>query len=127
MDYTITPSVRELRRLLYCGEFIESHALHIYMLQAPDLLKVDSVFQIAELAPEVVKDALRNEKPKIAPKLPETVGAFRDGLKDGFNELLDDTCRYVKWVFEWPRVVSIIRSVPLSEFRSDFEWSETKV
>lgn len=77
--------------------------------------------------PDLVKDALRNEKPKIAPKLPETVGAFRDGLKDGFNELLDDTCRYVKWVFEWPRVVSIIRSVPLSEFRSDFEWSETKV
>jgi sulfhydrogenase subunit alpha len=62
VGYTITPSVRELRRLLYCGEYIESHALHIYMLQAPDLLKVDSVLQIAEIAPEVVKDALRMKK-----------------------------------------------------------------
>jgi coenzyme F420-reducing hydrogenase alpha subunit len=62
VSYTITPSVRALRRLLYCGEYIESHALHIYMLQAPDLLKVDSVFQIAEIAPEVVKDALRMKK-----------------------------------------------------------------
>ncbi len=34
----ITPQVRSLRRLMYCGEYIESHALHIYMLQAPDLL-----------------------------------------------------------------------------------------
>ena len=28
--------LRELRRLLYCGEWIESHTLHIYMLHAPD-------------------------------------------------------------------------------------------
>ena len=62
VGYTITPSVRELRRLLYCGEYIESHALHIYMLQAPDLLRVDSVLQIAEIAPDVVKDALRMKK-----------------------------------------------------------------
>ena len=30
--------LRELRRLLYCGEWIESHALHVYMLHAPDFL-----------------------------------------------------------------------------------------
>ena len=29
--------VRALRRLMYCGEYIESHALHMYLLQAPDL------------------------------------------------------------------------------------------
>jgi len=62
VGYTISPSVRELRRLLYCGEYIESHALHIYMLQAPDLLKVDSVLQIAEIAPDLVKAALRMKK-----------------------------------------------------------------
>ena len=32
--------LRALRRLLYCGEWIESHALHIYMLHAPDFLGV---------------------------------------------------------------------------------------
>ncbi len=30
------PAVRLLRRLFYCGEWIESHALHVYMLHAPD-------------------------------------------------------------------------------------------
>ena len=30
--------IRALRRLLYCGEWIESHALHVFMLHAPDFL-----------------------------------------------------------------------------------------
>ena len=33
-----TPALRALRRLLYCGEWIESHTLHVYMLHAPDFL-----------------------------------------------------------------------------------------
>ena len=58
----ISAEVRALRRLLYCAEYIESHALHIYMLQAPDLLGQESVLGIAEIAPEVVKKALRLKK-----------------------------------------------------------------
>ena len=34
----VEPSIRALRRLFYCGEWIESHALHIYLLHAPDFL-----------------------------------------------------------------------------------------
>jgi len=34
----IPPAVRLLRRLFYCGEWIESHTLHVYMLHAPDFL-----------------------------------------------------------------------------------------
>ena len=34
--------LRALRRLLYCGEWIESHALHVYMLHAPDFLGYES-------------------------------------------------------------------------------------
>ena len=33
--------IRDLRRLLYCGEWIESHTLHVYMLHAPDFLGYD--------------------------------------------------------------------------------------
>src|SRR5512138_218817 len=58
----ITPEVRALRRLMYCGEYIESHALHIYMLQAPDLLGKESALELAAVAPEVVKNALRLKK-----------------------------------------------------------------
>jgi sulfhydrogenase subunit alpha len=52
----------DLRRLTYCGEYIESHALHIYLLQAPDLLGVPSALDLAAIAPEVVKNALRMKK-----------------------------------------------------------------
>ena len=58
----ITSQVRALRRLMYCGEYIESHALHIYMLQAPDLLGKESAFEVAAIAPDVVKNALRLKK-----------------------------------------------------------------
>ena len=34
----ITDDIAALRRLLYCGEWISSHALHIYFLHIPDFL-----------------------------------------------------------------------------------------
>lgn len=58
----VNPQVRALRRLMYCGEYIESHALHIYMLQAPDLLGKESALELAAVAPDVVKNALRLKK-----------------------------------------------------------------
>jgi coenzyme F420-reducing hydrogenase alpha subunit len=58
----VTPQTYALRRLMYAGEFIESHALHIYLLQAPDLLGVPSALDLAAIAPEVVKNALRMKK-----------------------------------------------------------------
>ena len=36
------PWVRRMRRLFYCGEWIQSHALHIHLLAAPDFLGFDS-------------------------------------------------------------------------------------
>jgi sulfhydrogenase subunit alpha len=41
---TVTPAVRDLRRLMYCGEWIESHALHIYLLQGPDFYGLESAW-----------------------------------------------------------------------------------
>ncbi len=43
--------IRELRRLLYCGEWIESHALHIYLLQGPDFYRAESAWSKREYAP----------------------------------------------------------------------------
>lgn len=62
LGVTVDPQVRLLRRLMYCGEHIESHALHIYLLQAPDLLGKESALELAAVAPQVVKDALRLKK-----------------------------------------------------------------
>jgi sulfhydrogenase subunit alpha len=50
--------LRKLRRLLYCGEWIESHTLHIYLLHAPDFLGYESVFPLAAKEPEIVKKGL---------------------------------------------------------------------
>ncbi len=58
----IDPAVRLLRRLFYCGEWIESHALHIYMLHAPDFLGYQDVIEMARDHREVVEKALRLKK-----------------------------------------------------------------
>lgn len=54
--------LRELRRLLYCGEWIESHVLHVYMLHAPDFLGYQDAIQMAGDHPDVVKKALELKK-----------------------------------------------------------------
>src|SRR5512135_1377987 len=54
--------LRALRRLLYCGEWIESHALHVYMLHAPDFLGYQDAIQLAKDNPEIVQRALRLKK-----------------------------------------------------------------
>jgi coenzyme F420-reducing hydrogenase alpha subunit len=54
--------LRALRRLLYCGEWIESHALHVYMLHAPDFLGYPDAIQMAKDYPEAVQRGLRLKK-----------------------------------------------------------------
>jgi coenzyme F420-reducing hydrogenase alpha subunit len=54
LDVPIDPQVRALRRLLYCGEWIESHALHVYLLHLPDFLGYASGLELArDHRPEV--------------------------------------------------------------------------
>ena len=55
-------ALRELRRLLYCGEWIESHVLHMVMLHAPDFLGVPDVMTLSEKHPERVHGALQMKK-----------------------------------------------------------------
>jgi len=54
--------LRDLRRLLYCGEWIESHALHIYLLHAPDFLGYDDLVHMAQYYPDVARRGLRLKK-----------------------------------------------------------------
>jgi len=58
----ITPAVRLLRRLFYCGEWIESHTLHVYMLHAPDFLGYADAIAMAKDHRAVVEKALRLKK-----------------------------------------------------------------
>ena len=54
--------LRALRRLLYCGEWIESHVLHVFMLHAPDFLGYESAIHMARDHRDLVEMALRLKK-----------------------------------------------------------------
>jgi sulfhydrogenase subunit alpha len=54
--------LRALRRLLYCGEWIESHALHIFMLHAPDFLGYPDAIKMAADYPDIVTRGLKLKK-----------------------------------------------------------------
>jgi len=53
------PWVRSMRRVFYCGEWLESHSLHIHLLAAPDFLGFDSITAMAKIHPEEVRRGLR--------------------------------------------------------------------
>lgn len=62
LGVVISPEIRRLRRLLYCGEWIESHALHVHLLHAPDFLGYESGIDLARDHPNEVNRGLRLKK-----------------------------------------------------------------
>ncbi len=54
--------LRDLRRLIYCGEWIESHSLHVYMLHAPDFLGYAGGLEMAREHREIVEQGLQMKK-----------------------------------------------------------------
>jgi len=51
--------IRNLRRLLYCGEWIQSHSLHIYFLHAPDFLGLESAVDLARTDKERLQKGMK--------------------------------------------------------------------
>ena len=62
LGMTVDGPIRELRRLLYCGEWIESHTLHMYLLHLPDFLGLPDAVRLAKDRPEVVRQGLDLKK-----------------------------------------------------------------
>ena len=58
----IDPAVRALRNLFYCGEWIESHVLHMFMLHLPDFWGYESAISMAADHRELVQRSLRIKK-----------------------------------------------------------------
>lgn len=105
LQVTISPEVRSLRQLLYCAEYIESHALHVYLLQAPDLVGYESAISLAADDPELVKKALHLKK--VGNELLKTIG--------GRSVHPVNTC--VGGFYRWPSVDAIRALIP------DLEWA----
>lgn len=62
LEITTSPEIQSLRRLLYCGEWIESHVLHIHLLHAPDFFGCASGIELAQQIPHEVNRGLRMKK-----------------------------------------------------------------
>jgi coenzyme F420-reducing hydrogenase alpha subunit len=58
----VTPEIQQLRRLLYCAEWIESHGVHMHLLNIPDFFDCASSIDLAKLYPEEVNRGLRLKK-----------------------------------------------------------------
>lgn len=62
LGITITPEIRMLRRLLYCGEWIESHGVHMHLLHIPDFFRCSSAIELAKQYPQEVNRGLQLKK-----------------------------------------------------------------
>lgn len=58
-DIQPTPWVRTMRRLFYCGEWLESHSMHIHFLALPDFLGFKSAPEMAKVYPDEVRRGMR--------------------------------------------------------------------
>jgi coenzyme F420-reducing hydrogenase alpha subunit len=119
---TVDGTLADLRRLLYCGEWIESHALHIYLLHAPDFLGYDGAVELARDHRSIVERGLAIKKAgnelltvlggrAIHPINVRVGGFYRApsqaelaALVPALRRALDDALSTVEWVarFEYP-------------------------
>jgi sulfhydrogenase subunit alpha len=121
--------LRELRRLIYNGEWIESHVLHAFMLHAPDFLGYEDAIQMARKYPDAVRDALRMKKigneimallggREIHPINLRVGGFYKVPRRRDLRVLLDD----VEWGLEAARNgARFAADFPFPEFEQDYE------
>jgi len=126
----VPDSIRELRKLIYCGEWIESHALHVYMLHAPDFLGYESAIHMARDHPAIVERGLRLKKigndllaliggREIHPINPRTGGFFRAPTRSELEALVED--------LQWAREAAVattawVAGFEFAPFEQDYEF-----
>ncbi len=129
-QFSISESTRTLRRLLYLGEWIESHSLHMYMLHAPDFLGYESGIHMAKDYPKEVKQGL--ELKKIGNELMSLVGGREihpiNMKVGGFyrfprkRELENFLPRLEKAQELAEKTVKLVSTFPFPDFTRDYEY-----
>jgi len=122
--------LRALRRLVYCGEWIESHVLHVFMLHAPDFLGYPDALRMAQDHPEMVKRALQLKKAgnaivalvggrEIHPVNVRVGGFYRVPPKQEFARLVEQ----LKWGRDAAlETVRWVAQLPFPDFEQDYEF-----
>ncbi len=126
----VTGQLRALRRLLYCGEWIESHALHVYLLHAPDFLGYPDAMRMAQDHPEMVQRGLQIKKlgnelitflggRAVHPVNVRVGGFYRVPEKREFTQLKEQLLRGREMALEAVRWVA---QLPFPDFEQDYEF-----
>jgi coenzyme F420-reducing hydrogenase alpha subunit len=122
--------LRQLRRLIYCGEWIESHTLHVYMLHAPDFLGYPDAIHLAKDHPYIVERALKLKKTgndlmtllggrEIHP-INVRVGGF---YKVPRKKDLEPITEKLKWARDASyETVKLVSTFTMPEFEQDYEY-----
>ena len=130
MGVTVDGGIRNLRRLLYCGEWIESHVLHIYLLHAPDFLGYEDALLLAKDKPEIVANALKMKKigndvmiavggREIHPINVRVGGFYRVPRKDELLPLVDR----LKWGLDQAiATAKLVSTFEFPDFEMDYEF-----
>ncbi len=126
----IDPTVRLLRRLFYCGEWIQSHALHVYMLHAPDFLGYPDGIAMASDHRGIVERGLRLKKAgnqivtamggrEIHPVSAAVGGFYKAPARSALAEVADELTWALEASLETARWVSRFE---FPDFEQDYEF-----
>lgn len=130
LGITIDPAVRALRRLFYCGEWIESHTLHVYLLHAPDFLGFQDALQLAKDHRELVEQGLRLKKignhlvsvlggREIHPVSVAVGGFYKVPTRHELCALVDD----LKWALDASVATArVVSGFQFPDFEQDYEF-----
>ena len=126
----VTGALRELRRLLYCGEWLESHGLHVFMLHAPDFLGYDSGIAMAKDHRDLVEMGLKLKKigndigtvlggREIHPVNVKVGGFYKAPRNRDFTQLAED----LKWAADAAdKTARWAAGLPFPDFEQDYEF-----
>lgn len=122
--------LRNLRRLIYCGEWIESHILHAFLLHAPDFLGYQDAFQMAKDHPKEVEMGLKLKKignqivtviggREIHPINVRVGGFYKAPRKKDLLAMVES----LQWARDAAlKAVKFVASLPMPEFEFDYEY-----
>ncbi len=122
--------LRDLRRLIYCGEWIESHVLHMFLLHAPDFLGYESAVHMAADHRDIVELGLRLKKAgnaivttiggrEIHPINPKVGGWYRTPSKKELEALVPE----LEWSLQAAKdTVRLVAGFDFPKIEQDFEF-----
>jgi len=130
MGVHLDGALGDLRRLIYCGEWIESHTLHVFLLHAPDFLGYESAVEMASDYREEVEMGLRLKRignqiitllggREIHPINIRVGGFYRVPTKAELGTLVPD----LEWALEAAvRTAHFVSRLPFPSFHRDYEY-----